>query len=393
MRQCETLALKGAVLQDLMFLLQCCRELKVHRNVVQLDWVSSPSILTGCVAFILRSNRFIQCGLITPEDEGTVTIKMFVTDHPTTQHHIPEHCNPEGLFCQWEGIDKNQRGKEVRTAYNYQFPLLCSLPRCHLPDHISFTVFFSMWLTWFKRYYLILWIVCHWQGIQSSYSWRYNGHDEPEREQRRKFRVEKKLQELEELQDKEAASAALDDTYHDIVEFAHNYFNSHERSPEGKFFSNQPHVVLIFFKLFYKKGCHKYLKDVCVNTVELNVYCLELMRTDLTLTWGQVPYGLANLAETTYWSCQKCKSALPYQFSSTGHHSFGIQFITSLKSNLCTDITRWNTTKNKEYEVAHTHMLRCVGTSIDTQFWTKVDVFAYAVPIAWLFYKAEHQLG
>ncbi|XP_023721880.1 myosin-I heavy chain isoform X2 [Cryptotermes secundus] len=70
-------------------------------------------------------------------------------------------------------------------------------------------------------------------GIQSSYSWRYNGHDEPEREQRRKFRVEKKLQELEELQDKEAAAAALDDTYHDIVEFAHNYFNSHERSPEG----------------------------------------------------------------------------------------------------------------------------------------------------------------
>ncbi|GFG30755.1 hypothetical protein Cfor_00160, partial [Coptotermes formosanus] len=68
-------------------------------------------------------------------------------------------------------------------------------------------------------------------AVQSS--WRYNGHDEPEREQRRKFRVEKKLQELEELQDKEAASAALDDTYHDIVEFAHNYFNSHERSPEG----------------------------------------------------------------------------------------------------------------------------------------------------------------
>lgn len=46
--------------------------------------------------------------------------------------------------------------------------------------------------------------------------------------------MEKKLQELEELQDKEAATAALDDTYHDIVEFAHNYFNSHERSPEGK---------------------------------------------------------------------------------------------------------------------------------------------------------------
>lgn len=81
------------------------------------------------------------------------------------------------------------------------------------------------------------------QGIQSSYSWRYNGNDEPEREQRRKFRVEKKLQELEELQDKEAAAAALDDTYHDIVEFAHNYFNSHERSPEGS-----PSAIIFILK-------------------------------------------------------------------------------------------------------------------------------------------------
>ncbi|XP_068085062.1 myosin-VIIa [Anabrus simplex] len=66
-------------------------------------------------------------------------------------------------------------------------------------------------------------------GVQSSYSWRFNGRleDDPEREQRRKVRVEKKLQELEEDRD------VLDDTYHDIVEFAHNYFNSHERSPEG----------------------------------------------------------------------------------------------------------------------------------------------------------------
>ena len=49
-----------------------------------------------------------------------------------------------------------------------------------------------------------------------------------EREQRRKFRVERKLQELEEK--KEPAEG---DNYHDIVEFAQNYFNSHERSPEG----------------------------------------------------------------------------------------------------------------------------------------------------------------
>ncbi|XP_046750485.1 myosin-I heavy chain isoform X2 [Diprion similis] len=50
-----------------------------------------------------------------------------------------------------------------------------------------------------------------------------------EREQRRKFRVERKLQELEENKDVQEADA----TYHDIVEFAQNYFNNHERSPEG----------------------------------------------------------------------------------------------------------------------------------------------------------------
>ncbi|XP_014299104.1 myosin-I heavy chain isoform X1 [Microplitis demolitor] len=50
-----------------------------------------------------------------------------------------------------------------------------------------------------------------------------------EREQRRKFRVERKLMELEEK--KEPVETEV--TYHDIVEFAQNYFNSHERSPEG----------------------------------------------------------------------------------------------------------------------------------------------------------------
>ncbi|XP_039281618.1 myosin-VIIa [Nilaparvata lugens] len=59
--------------------------------------------------------------------------------------------------------------------------------------------------------------------------WRYN--DDPEREQRRKFRVEKKLQEMEENQEKTVDP--LLETYFDIVEFAQNHFNSHERTPEG----------------------------------------------------------------------------------------------------------------------------------------------------------------
>lgn len=55
---------------------------------------------------------------------------------------------------------------------------------------------------------------------------------QPEREQRRKYRVEKKLMELEEKK-QVAEGETTSATYHDIVEFAQNYFNSHERSPEG----------------------------------------------------------------------------------------------------------------------------------------------------------------
>lgn len=56
-----------------------------------------------------------------------------------------------------------------------------------------------------------------------------------EREQRRKFRVEKKLQEMEEeREDKAPTNSHNEEAYHDLVEFAQEHFNSHERSPEGK---------------------------------------------------------------------------------------------------------------------------------------------------------------
>lgn len=66
-------------------------------------------------------------------------------------------------------------------------------------------------------------------------TWKYNnGSDDTERErdQRRKFRVEKKLQEMENIQEKLNIDP-LQDNYHDILEFAENHFNAHERSPEG----------------------------------------------------------------------------------------------------------------------------------------------------------------
>lgn len=59
-------------------------------------------------------------------------------------------------------------------------------------------------------------------------------HQFEQREQRRKHRVEKKLQEMQQIDVSEREREALrDDVYHDILEFAENHFNTHERTPEG----------------------------------------------------------------------------------------------------------------------------------------------------------------
>lgn len=80
--------------------------------------------------------------------------------------------------------------------------------------------------------------------------------------------MEKKLQELEEMQDKEAATAALDDTYHDIVEFAHNYFNSHERSPEGKFVNSSTaiHIWSLQIEFLYRIVSQIVLKHIITHS-------------------------------------------------------------------------------------------------------------------------------
>lgn len=52
-----------------------------------------------------------------------------------------------------------------------------------------------------------------------------------EREMRRKIRVDKKLQELTDNNEKESSNS--EDIFHDMIEFANSYFNSHEKSPEG----------------------------------------------------------------------------------------------------------------------------------------------------------------
>ncbi|XP_025423592.1 myosin-I heavy chain isoform X3 [Sipha flava] len=71
-------------------------------------------------------------------------------------------------------------------------------------------------------------------GTGQGANWKYNNGfvEDVERDQRRKFRVEKKLLEMENIQEK-MNTDPLQDNYHDILEFAENYFNAHERSPEG----------------------------------------------------------------------------------------------------------------------------------------------------------------
>lgn len=60
-----------------------------------------------------------------------------------------------------------------------------------------------------------------------------------ERAERRKYRVEKKIQEMQQTDVAEREREAVrDDMYFEILEFAENNFNTHERTPEGTIISN-----------------------------------------------------------------------------------------------------------------------------------------------------------
>lgn len=85
-------------------------------------------------------------------------------------------------------------------------------------------------------------------NILQAPNWKYNNGfaEDTERDQRRKFRVEKKLQEMENIQEKMNIDP-LQDNYHDILEFAENYFNSHERSPEGTLYYCYNSIIQIRF--------------------------------------------------------------------------------------------------------------------------------------------------
>lgn len=60
--------------------------------------------------------------------------------------------------------------------------------------------------------------------------------EDAKRAERRKQRVERKLNELEgaEAAREGAREAGAENGHFDMIEFAENYFNNHEKSPEGE---------------------------------------------------------------------------------------------------------------------------------------------------------------
>lgn len=54
-----------------------------------------------------------------------------------------------------------------------------------------------------------------------------------EREQRRKYRVEKKILEMHQKATDSQKDSYNNEVYYDIMEFAEHYFNTHDKTPEG----------------------------------------------------------------------------------------------------------------------------------------------------------------
>jgi hypothetical protein len=76
-------------------------------------------------------------------------------------------------------------------------------------------------------------------------------------------------------------------------------------------------------------------------------YCPLLKRIQLSFTARTYSFSTRNdCDEKTYRSCQKHES-LSHRDLSTDRHLFGVSFLSSLKSNLCTALITQNTTQNK----------------------------------------------
>ncbi|KAF7267243.1 hypothetical protein GWI33_019512 [Rhynchophorus ferrugineus] len=127
-----------------------------------------------------------------------------------------------------------------------------------------------------------------------------------EREQRRKFRVEKKLQELNENNEKETT----DDLHYDMVEFANQHFNAHERSPEGTIIATltrkrqSSEMIPKYEMVTYYKGntipnSHMHLYDpdnvnvACIMFRDLCKYIRGELNSDRELTVIQSIIGYA----------------------------------------------------------------------------------------------------
>lgn len=112
-----------------------------------------------------------------------------------------------------------------------------------------------------------------------------------ERTERRKFRVEKKLQEMQQIDVVERErEATRDDVYFDILEFAENNFNTHERTPEGTIIATltrkgRKSVDLVpkYEMITYYRGnsiptSHIHMYDPENVTIACNIFKVRIMR-------------------------------------------------------------------------------------------------------------------
>lgn len=124
-----------------------------------------------------------------------------------------------------------------------------------------------------------------------------------ERTERRKFRVEKKLQEMQQtdISEKER-EATRDDVYFDILEFAENNFNTHERTPEGTIIATLTRkgrksvdLVPIYEMITYYRGnsiptSHIHMYDPENVAIACNIFKVNVVQHANVITYSSKLY-------------------------------------------------------------------------------------------------------
>lgn len=116
-------------------------------------------------------------------------------------------------------------------------------------------------------------------------------HYGTERAERRKHRVEKKLQEMQQTDVTEREREAIrDDIYYDILEFAESNFNTHERTPEGTIIATLTRKGRKSVDLVPKYEMITYYRGNSIQTSHIHMYDPENIAVACNIF--KVLYGL-----------------------------------------------------------------------------------------------------